>query len=178
MFKVNTTTIKKSYVIEKLNIIETPDYKYVLTDDVNLFENDKINIYFNEHTMTGLVEMIKLLSQGNAVFISVENSRGEKRVSVDTISYFEAFDNEVFAIINKERFYVLEKLYVLEQTLTEKNFVRVSKSFLVNIAHIEYIRPMLNSKLKLIMTNKDVVEVNRTYVKSFKERMDIWSMYI
>ena len=56
---------------------------------------------------------------------------------------------------------------------TEKNFVRVSKSFLVNIAHIEYIRPMLNSKLKLIMTNKDVVEVNRTYVKSFKERMDI-----
>ena len=64
MFKVNTTTIKKSYVIEKLNIIETPDYKYVLTDDVSLFENDKINIYFNEQTMLGLAEMIKVLSQG------------------------------------------------------------------------------------------------------------------
>ena len=173
MFKVSTTTIKKSYVIEKLNIIETPDYKYVLTDDVNLFEDDKINIYFNEQTISSLVEMIKLLSQGNALFINVENSRGEKRVSVDTISYFEAFDNEVFAVINKERFYVLEKLYVLEQALVEKNFVRVSKSFLVNINHIEYIRPMLNSKLKLIMNNKDTVEVNRTYVKSFKERMDL-----
>lgn len=173
MFKVNTSNIKKALVIEKLNIIETPDYKYVLTDDVNLFENDKINIFFNEETINNLDEMIKILSKGESLFISVENSRGVKRVSVDTIEYFEAFENEVFALIGKERFYVLEKLYVLEQTLTQKNFVRVSKSFLVNIAHIEYIRPMLNSKLKLIMTNKDSVEVNRTYVKSFKERMDI-----
>ena len=173
MFKVNTSTIKKSLVIEKLNIIETLDYKYVITDDVNLFEDDKINIYFNENTLLNLIDMIKVLSQGEAIFINVENSRGEKRVSVVTISYFEAFDNEVLAVINKERFYVLEKLYVLEQTLTEKNFVRISKSFLVNIAHIEYIRPMLNSKLKLVMTNKDVVEVNRTYVKAFKERMNI-----
>lgn len=173
MFKVNTTTIKKSYVLEKLNIIETSDYQYVLTDDVNLFEDDKINIFFNEKTLFSLSDMIKILSQGKSIFINVENSRGEKRVSADTISYFEAFDNEVFAVINKERFYVLEKLYVLEQALTEKNFVRVSKSFLVNINQIEYIRPMLNSKLKLIMVNKDVVEVNRTYVKSFKERMNI-----
>ena len=178
MFKVNTSTIKKSYVIEKLNIIETSDYKYVLTDDTNLFEDDKINIYFNDQTLPNLIDMVKLLSQGETLFINVENSRGEKRVSVDAISYFEAFDNEVFAIINKERFYCLEKLYVLEQTLIEKNFARVSKSFLVNIGHIEYIRPMLNSKLKLIMTNKDVVEVNRTYVKSFKERMNIWFTYI
>lgn len=173
MFKVNTSTIKKSLVIEKLNIIESLDYKYVITDNVNLFEDDKINIYFNENTLFNLIDMIKVLSQGEAIFINVENSRGEKRVSVDTISYFEAFDNEVFAVINKERFYCLEKLYVLEQTLMEKNFVRISKSFLVNIAHIEYIRPMLNSKLKLVMTNKDVVEVNRTYVKAFKERMNI-----
>lgn len=173
MFKVNTSNIKKAYVLEKLNIIETPDYKYVLTDDVNLFENDKINIFFNNETLNNLDEMIKILSKGESFFISVENSRGVKRVSVDTIEYFEAFENEVFALIGKERFYVLEKLYVLEQTLTQKNFVRVSKSYLVNIAHIEYIRPMLNSKLKLIMTNKDSVEVNRTYVKSFKERMDI-----
>ena len=62
---------------------------------------------------------------------------------------------------------------MLEQILTERNFVRVSKSFLVNIAHIDLIKPMLNSKLKLIMSNKDVVEVNRTYVKSFKERMKL-----
>ena len=64
-------------------------------------------------------------------------------------------------------------MYILEQTLTDRNFVRVSKSFLVNIAHISFIKPMLNSKLKLIMGNKDVVEVNRTYVKTFKERMKL-----
>ena len=98
---------------------------------------------------------------------------GVKHIDSKDILYFEALDNEVFAIVSKERYYVLEKLYILEQALIQKNFVRVSKSFLVNIAHINLIKPMLNSKLKLIMSNKDVVEVNRTYVKSFKERMEL-----
>ena len=39
--------------------------------------------------------------------------------------------------------------------------------------HIIFLKPMINSKLKLIMDNKDVVEVNRTYVKTFKERMEL-----
>lgn len=173
MFKVVTKNIKKSPIIEKLNIIETEDYKYVLTDSETLFEKDKVNILFNENNLEDIKEMVRLLLVGQPYYINVENSLGVKRVNVRNIEYFEALDNDVFAIIGKERFYVLEKLYVLEKTLEEKDFVRVSKSFLVNIAKIDFIRPILNYKLKLIMMNKNVVEVNRTYVKSFKEKMSI-----
>lgn len=173
MFKVSTTKIKKSTLIEQLNIIETPAYKYLLTDDIKLFEDGVVNILFTENNLEDIKTLVKTLSQGEGYYINVENSLGVKHVNIKDILYFEALDNDVFAIQNKERFYVLEKLYVLEQILTERNFVRVSKSFLVNIAHIDLIKPMLNSKLKLIMSNKDVVEVNRTYVKSFKERMKL-----
>lgn len=173
MFKVRTSKIKKATIIEKLNIIETPTYKYLLTDDQKLFEKGIVNILFSEENFDDISLLVKTLSQGESYYINVENSQGIKHIDAKDILYFEALDNDVFAIVNKERFYVLEKLYVLEQALTERNFVRVSKSFLVNIAHINLIKPMLNSKLKLIMDNKDVVEVNRTYVKSFKERMTL-----
>ena len=173
MFKVNTSKIKKTHLIEQLNIIETPDYKYLLTDNQSLFEEGKINILFTEENIEEIAFLVKTLSQGASYYINLENSQGVRPADIKDILYFEALDNDVFAIIGKERFYVLEKLYILEQTLTERNFVRVSKSFLVNIAHISLIKPMLNSKLKLIMSNKDVVEVNRTYIKSFKERMEL-----
>lgn len=173
MFKVNTSKMKKANIIEQLNIIETPTYKYLLTDDIKLFEDGVINILFSEENLNDIKNLVKVLSQGEDYYINIENSQGVKHINIKDILYFEALDNDVFAIINKERFYVLEKLYVLEQILTERNFVRVSKSFLVNIAHILVIKPMLNSKLKLVMSNKDVVEVNRTYVKSFKERMEL-----
>ena len=128
---------------------------------------------FTEETLDDVAILVRTLSQGESYYINVENSLGVKHIDSKDILYFEALDNEVFAIVSKERYYVLEKLYILEQALIQKNFVRVSKSFLVNIAHINLIKPMLNSKLKLIMSNKDVVEVNRTYVKSFKERMEL-----
>ena len=107
------------------------------------------------------------------VYINVENSFGVKRINTRVIEYIEALDNDVFVVLGKERYYVLEKLYVLESLLEEKNFVRVSKSFLVNIAKIDYIKPLINSKLKLVMCNGDAIEVNRTYIKSFKEKMKL-----
>lgn len=173
MFKVSTSKIKKTYLIEKLNIIETPDYKYVLTDNQSLFEDGKINILFSEQNIDDIKILVTTLSRGASYYINVENTQGVKHMDIKDIMYFEALDNDVFAIVGNSRYYVLEKLYILEQTLTDRNFVRVSKSFLVNIAHISFIKPMLNSKLKLIMGNKDVVEVNRTYVKTFKERMKL-----
>jgi DNA-binding LytR/AlgR family response regulator len=65
------------------------------------------------------------------------------------------------------------KMYELEELLKEKHFIRVSKYTLVNINKIEYIKPALNSKLILLMKNKDQVEVNRHYYKTFKKTLNI-----
>lgn len=171
MFKVRTNKLNKAFVEEQLNVQDTDNYKIVLTDDKCFIENDKINIVFSENNLDEMKNIVKQIIVGEAYYITVENSRGVKKINSRDIEYFEAFDNEVFAIVGKERYYVLEKLYVLESTLVEKNFIRVSKSVLVNILKIEYIKSMMNYKLKLIMQNKDAIEVNRTYTKSFKERI-------
>ena len=173
MFKLKVNKLKRKETLSVLSLVETTEYKYVLSDDTSLFEEDKINILINEHNLLEIKNLIKYTLRGEDVYINVENSFGVKRINVRVIEYIEALDNDVFVVFGKERYYVLEKLYVLESLLESKNFVRVSKSFIVNLGKIDYIKPLINSKLKLIMNNGDTIEVNRTYIKSFKERMKL-----
>lgn len=173
MFKLKVKNLKRHETLSQLSLVEAKEYKYVLADDVSLFEDGKINILIDNDHLNEVKNLIKYASRGEDVYINVENSFGVKRINTRVIEYIEALDNDVFVVLGKERYYVLEKLYVLESLLEEKNFVRVSKSFLVNIAKIDYIKPLINSKLKLVMCNGDAIEVNRTYIKSFKERMKL-----
>lgn len=174
MFKVKSNDPKiKKYLIQELGVIETPDYKYVLTCDKNLIEDDKINIVFNESDIQLVSKMIDEIILGEDYFINGESPEGLTRLNSKDIEYFEALGNDVFAIVGKNRYIVSEKLYALEEMLENKNFVRTSKSFLVNILKIEYIKPMFNYKLELFMSNKDRIDVNRTYMKSFKAKLNI-----
>lgn len=173
MFKLKVNRLKKSEVLSILELIEGSNYTYVLCDDSTLFEDGKVNILIDENNLVEIKKMIKLLRVGEDYLINAENECGMKRIDVKAIEYFEALDNDVFAIIGKERYTVIEKLYVLEESLVNMNFIRISKSFLVNLRKIEYIKPLVNSKLKLIMTNGDILEVNRTYVKDFKKQLKL-----
>ncbi|MDD2493555.1 MAG: LytTR family DNA-binding domain-containing protein [Bacilli bacterium] len=173
MFKLKIIGPNKKKILESLEFYETKEYKYIVTNDPSHYEKDKTNIIFNDEEIEDIVTIIKNIIRGEEYFLNLENSLGIKRVNVREIDYFEAFDNDVFAIVGHERFYVLEKLYALEQALNERNFVRVSKSFLVNILKINYVKPQLNYKLELIMINGDTIDVNRTYIKSFKQKLNL-----
>lgn len=173
MFKLKVNRLKKSEVLSVLDLIEGSNYTYVLCDDNSLFEDGKVNILIDENNLSEIKKMIKLLRVGEDYYINAENERGTRRIEVKNIEYFEALDNDVFAIIGKERYTVIEKLYVLEENLVNMNFIRISKSFLVNLRKIEYVKPLVNSKLKLIMINGDILEVNRTYVKDFKRQLTL-----
>lgn len=173
MFKLKIIGPNKKKLLEVLEVYETKQYQYIITNDSSYHEKDKINIIFNDDNVDDVIKIIKNLIRGENYYLNLENSLGIKRVNVQDIDYFEAFDNDVFAIVGKERFYVLEKLYILEQNLFEKNFVRVSKSFLVNLLKIDYVKPQLNYKLELIMINGDTIDVNRTYIKAFKQKINL-----
>lgn len=174
MFKVKAKDNRlKKELIEKLNIIETSDYQYVLTPNQECIEENKINIVFSIDKLNEVSQIIDTIILGADYFINAESSEGMVRLNVKDIEYFEAFGNDVYAIVGKKRYLVFEKLYALEENLENKNFVRTSKSYLVNILKIEYIRPMFNYKLELFMSNKDRIDVNRTYVKSFKQKLNI-----
>ncbi len=173
MFKLKVPKEDRARIRNKLKIIDSKKYQYVITTDKDAVESDKINIVFSEDQAEKVNRMLDSIVKGEDVFISVEGEEGIKNIESRRIHYFIIENEEVVAILMKEKFIVKIKLYELEEMLGNKYFIRVSKYALVNINKIDYIKPAFNSKLLLLMKNGDRVEVNRRYYKAFKNTLNL-----
>lgn len=96
------------------------------------------------------------------------NDRGEKSIDLEDVLYFEAFKDDCFCFTMDNKYRVRKlKLYDLEK-YPEFGFIRTHKSFIVNVFKIITLTPQLNSKIKIRMKNREVLYINRTYIKPFK----------
>ena len=68
---------------------------------------------------------------------------------------------------------IRQPLYQLEEMLKPYNFVRIGKSFIVNMNKIRYIRTGFNAKLDLELTDGTHLEVSRSFVNAFKSALGI-----
>lgn len=84
------------------------------------------------------------------------------------VVYFESFRNDIVCHIKDRNYMVKYKLYEIENLFSGGMYLRVSNSFIVNLDHITSIRPTMNSKFILTMSNDDKVEVTRSYYALFK----------
>ncbi|QVK17594.1 LytTR family transcriptional regulator [Mycoplasmatota bacterium] len=94
------------------------------------------------------------------------------RIQINDILYFEAVKDCVYAYTNKHQYLVKEKLYQIESKFPD-SFLRVNKSYVVNIQKIRRIKPIINRKFILMMTDDAKIDITRTYYLIFKEYLDI-----
>ena len=100
---------------------------------------------------------------------------GERIMQVDPLDiyYFEAVDNKVF-LYTKEKVYETKwKLYELEEQFGHTNFIRVSKSVILNLAKVESFHPDFNGRYEALMKNRERVLISRQYVPELKKRLGI-----
>lgn len=173
MFKLKAPRSQKARINETLKIVDSADYKYVLTTDKSLTEPNKINILFQENDLKRIVELVESIIRSEDILIQVFDKNGQKNIESSVIDYFIVENDDVMALVERTRYFIKMKLYEIEDLLGTKAFIRVSKYALVNINQIEYIKPALNSKLMLLMKNGDKLEVNRRYYKAFKKTLNI-----
>lgn len=89
------------------------------------------------------------------------------------IIFFEADKDSVFAYTCDKTYLVKEKLYELELKCMDQFFLRVHKSYIVNIKMIKKITPHINRKFILTMENDFKIDVTRTYYESFKDKIGL-----
>lgn len=89
------------------------------------------------------------------------------------IYYFESVDNRVFAYGEKQVFEIRQKLYELEKILENTDFVRISKSVIVNLSKIRKLSPAFNSRFEALLKNGEKVIVSRQYVPEMKKKLGI-----
>ena len=90
---------------------------------------------------------------------------------LDKILFFETEGEQVYAHTANDAFRVRHRLYELE-TMLSRNFVRVAKGTIVNIARMYAIHRNLtaSSQIQFMGTHKHVY-VSRHYYKALKEQM-------
>lgn len=95
------------------------------------------------------------------------------KLSLKEIYYFEAVDNKVFSYTAKETYEVHKKLYEIEQEFEHTDFLRISKSVIVNVAKIAYVKPIFNGRFEAKLRNDEKVIVSRQYVADLKKKLGI-----
>lgn len=96
---------------------------------------------------------------------------GVALVDPNEILYIESIQNMLEIHALHRVFHVKEPLYQMEARLYPKGFLRIHKSFLVNRRHIRQIKTSLNMKYTLVLSNKETLEVSRSYYYQFKEEI-------
>ncbi|MBE6759242.1 MAG: LytTR family transcriptional regulator [Ruminococcaceae bacterium] len=89
------------------------------------------------------------------------------------VLYVESVDKKAF-IYTKDGCYESPlRLFELEERLGSSGFVRTGKSSLVNLRHVRSIKPDMNGRLILTLSNAEKQIVSRQYAVNIKERLGV-----
>lgn len=95
------------------------------------------------------------------------------KLSTKEIYYFETVDNKVFSYTAKATYEVHKKLYEIEQEFEHTDFLRISKSVIVNVSKIAYVKPIFNGRFEAKLKNDEKIIVSRQYVAELKKKLGI-----
>ena len=100
--------------------------------------------------------------------ITVHKNQETRSVSSYEIVRIYSESKKVFVRTKEETFEVRDRLYVLEESLGDRGFVRISNSEIVNISQIGKLDMSYTGTIKMFMKNGDETFVSRRYVSRIK----------
>lgn len=131
-----------------------------------------------QHTLEKIKKLQKIGGKDSSLYTPLKNDRnGKMAVSVDEkiilvpymdILYIESFEGKCMIKTLKQEYKVHEALVEVEKKLNQDQFLRVHRSYIVNLEHIAEIEPWFNATHNLIMKDRSKVPVSRTYIKELK----------
>lgn len=105
----------------------------------------------------------------DTILVQKENSL--HKISVDNILLFESEERRTFAVLKNGRYEVKKNLGQLEEALATRNFMRVSKSALVNMSKVVSFTPDVDRTISATLAGKIIVRVSRKHARAFKEKL-------
>lgn len=119
-----------------------------------------------------LISMLLAFQSANTELTGYLNDK-IVRLDYKDVYYFEANENKVFAYCHSDVFEIKYKLYELEDLYVPLDFVRCSKSMILNMEKIEFLSPLFGGKLEAHLKNGEKVVISRQYVHNLKVKLGI-----
>ena len=95
------------------------------------------------------------------------------RIQYQDVFYFESIEEHVFAYCTHDVYEVKKKLFELEELLSPLDFVRCSKSLVVNMEKIDYLSPLFSGKLEAHLKNGEKLVISRKYVQNLRAKLGV-----
>lgn len=141
--------------------------------NITLVENgmkyEGVSYQFDIENIEKLVDYLTTLKQKQTLFGTKNESIYP--ITLNKIIYIEGLSRECFLYTENEVYESEYRLYELEEILKETSFVRINKSTLINLLHIDYLLPEPNMKYGVYMKNKIKLTLSRKYLKDFKNKL-------
>ncbi|MGG0720544.1 LytTR family DNA-binding domain-containing protein [Robertmurraya massiliosenegalensis] len=90
------------------------------------------------------------------------------------VFYVEAVDGNTFLYTEEFVFETHETLSQLEMRYEDTGFIRIGKSQLMNLHHVEKIKSLINSRIEVTLKNGEMLIVSRRYKQVLLNRLGIF----
>ena len=144
---------------------------------VNLFVSRDIDephadIHTNELTDNVAKAISILESDESSGMVAVKKGSDIALLEMDEIFMFRVEDKQVKVYTEGSEYLIKKPLYQVEETLSS-DFVRISKSTIVNLRKIERVAPSLKGMMFIELRNGLKDNISRKYLPDFKQALDL-----
>ncbi|MBQ6630432.1 MAG: LytTR family transcriptional regulator [Methanobrevibacter sp.] len=144
---------------------------------VNLFvskdiEEPHADIHTNELTDNITKAMSILESDDSNDMLAVKKGSDIALLEFDDVFMLRVEDKQVNVYTENGQYLVKKPLYQVEETLSS-DFVRISKTTIVNLRKIERVAPSLKGMMFIQLKNGLKDNISRKYLPDFKNALDL-----
>ena len=144
---------------------------------VNLFvsrdvEEPYADIHTNELTDNITKAISVLESDDSNEMLAVKKGSDIALLEFDDVYMFRVEDKQVKVHTENREYSIKKPLYQIEETLNS-DFVRISKTTIVNLRKIERVAPSLRGMMFIQLKNGLKDNISRKYLPGFKEALDL-----
>jgi DNA-binding LytR/AlgR family response regulator len=144
---------------------------------VNLFvsrdiEEPHADIHTNELTDNVTKAISILESDESPDMVAVKKGSDIALLQMDEIFMFRVEDRQVKVYAENTEYLIKKPLYQVEDTLNS-DFVRISKTTIVNLKKVERVAPSLKGMMFIELKNGLKDNISRKYLPDFKQALDL-----
>ena len=144
---------------------------------VNLFvsrdiEEPYADINTNELTDNVSKAISILESDESSDMVAVKKGSDIALLQMDEIFMFRVEDKQVKVYSENSEYIIKKPLYQVEETLSS-DFVRISKTTIVNLKRIDRVAPSLKGMMFIELKNGLKDNISRKYLPDFKQALDL-----
>lgn len=120
-----------------------------------------------------LLQIVQLVKSNPSRKLIGEQNGAMHVIEPKNIFYFETVDNRVFIYCKSVVYETRKKLYQIEEKFENSDFIRVSKSVILNLSKVKAFSPAFSGRFEAILSNEEKVIISRQYVPVLKQKLGL-----